>query len=38
MLHEVSRDGQRFLITARPRPNTYTLALDWTSLVQKNSK
>jgi eukaryotic-like serine/threonine-protein kinase len=38
VLHEVSRDGQRFLITARPRPNSYTLMLDWASLLQKNSK
>jgi dipeptidyl aminopeptidase/acylaminoacyl peptidase len=38
MFHEVSRDGQRFLITARPRPNSYTLVLDWASLSQKNSK
>jgi Tol biopolymer transport system component len=38
VLHEVSRDGQRFLITARPRPNSYTLVLDWASHFQKNSK
>jgi Tol biopolymer transport system component len=38
VLHEVSRDGQRFLITARPRLNGYTLVLDWASLFQKNSK
>jgi Tol biopolymer transport system component len=38
LLHDVSRDGQRFLITARPRRNSYTLVLDWASLFQKNSK
>jgi Tol biopolymer transport system component len=37
-LHEVSRDGQRFLITVRPRANSYTLVLDWASIFQKNSK
>jgi eukaryotic-like serine/threonine-protein kinase len=38
VLHEVSRDGQRFLITARPRRNSYTLVLDWASLFRKNAK
>jgi Tol biopolymer transport system component len=38
VLHEVSGDGQRFLISARPRPNSYTLVLDWTSLFQKSSR
>jgi len=38
VLHEVSHNGQRFLITANPRPNSYTMVLDWASLLQKNSK
>jgi hypothetical protein len=38
MLHNVSRDGQRFLTTACPRPNSYTLVLDWASRFEKNAK
>jgi Tol biopolymer transport system component len=38
VLHDVSRDGHRFLITARPRRNSYTLVLDWPSVLLKNSR
>ena len=38
VLHDVSRDGQRFLITTRPRPKSYTLVLDWASRFEKNAK